>query len=157
MFNATSPVARLPRPSPKLKAIDQVRQQSSIEMNFGIAVPSLNISAINYMRHYIPDPYPDIRYPQPNSTYYYPLLVRQSQIKINITVYVGGKPGLLGGAINNQQFVQVETPKTENRTTYQPAPTMQFYIPQTTLPSIIVFRLKSIDATYSIRSFDVLI
>jgi hypothetical protein len=34
MFNATSPVAKLPRPSPKLKAIDQVRQQTSIEMKF---------------------------------------------------------------------------------------------------------------------------
>jgi hypothetical protein len=44
MFNATSPVARLPRPAPKLKALDQVRQ-SSIELNFGIPVPSSNINA----------------------------------------------------------------------------------------------------------------
>jgi hypothetical protein len=40
MFNATSPVAKLPRPSPKLKAIDFIRS-SSIHLNFGIVIPSL--------------------------------------------------------------------------------------------------------------------
>ena len=39
MFNASSPVAKLPRPAPKLKAIDIVRE-STIDMNFGIPVPS---------------------------------------------------------------------------------------------------------------------
>jgi hypothetical protein len=156
MFNATSPVAQLPRPSPKLKAMDQVRQ-STIEMNFGIPIPALNISATKYMHHYVPDPYPDVRYPVKNSTFYYPLQVHQSPIQINVTVYVGGKSGLLEGALNNGQFVQVETPNTTNRTTYHAAPSMQFNINQNKLPSIVVFRLRNIDDGYAIRSFDVVL
>jgi hypothetical protein len=154
MFNSTSPVAKLPRPSPKLKAIDQVRQ-SSIQFNFGIPIPSFNVNATHYMRHYVPDPNPDLRFLQPNSTFYYPLQIRQSSIQINITVYTGGNSSLLEGAINNEQFVQVETPKTANRTTFEAAPIMQFNITQTTVPSIVVFRIRNIQSGYSIRSFDV--
>ncbi len=154
MFNSTSPVAQLPRPSPKLKAVDQVRQ-STIEFNFGIPIPSLNVNATHYMNHYVPDPNPDLRYLQPNSTFYYPIQIRQSPIQINITVYVGGNSGLLEGAINNEQFVQVVTPKTLNRTTFEAAPTMQFNINQTIIPSIVAFRIKNIQSGYSIRSFDV--
>jgi hypothetical protein len=98
MFNSTSYVAQLPRPAPKLKAIDQVRQ-STVEFNFGIPVPSLKFNATHYMNHYVPDPRPDLRYLQPNSTFYYPIQIRQVPIQINITVYVAGKSGLL--IINN--------------------------------------------------------
>jgi hypothetical protein len=156
MFNASSPVAQLPRPSPKLKAIDQVRQ-SAIEMNFGISIPSLNINATNFMHHYEPYPTPDIRYIPPNSTFYYPFKITQSPIQINVTVYVGGNSSLLEGGINNEQFVQVQTPKTHNRTIFEPAQTMQFYINQTTIPSIVAFRLRNLESGYSIRSFDVVL
>jgi hypothetical protein len=154
MFNSTSPVARLPRPSPKLKAIDQVRL-SLIEFNFRIPIPSFNVNATHYMRHYVPDPNPDLRFLQSNSTFYYSLQIRQSPIQINITVYVGGNSGLLEGAINNEQFVQVQTPKTANKTTFQAAPTMLFNITQTTIPSIVAFRIRNIQSGYSIRIFDV--
>ncbi len=155
MFNATSPVAQLPRPSPKLKAIDQVRQ-SSIELDFGIPVPSSNINATNYMHHYVPFPTPDLRYLQPNSTFYYPLHILQSPIQLNVTVYVAGKSGLLEVSINNEHFVQVETSQTANMTTFQATPVMQFNITQSMVPSIITLRLKNIQNGYSIRSFDVL-
>ena len=156
MFNATSPVAQLPRPSPKLKAMDQVRQQSPIEMNFGIPVPSTNINATNYMDHLIPILEPYIAYPQINTTFYYPLKIVQSPIQINITVYVAGKPGILEGAINNEQFVQVETPKTLNGTTFEAAPVMQFKIDLSMVPSVATFRLRVVQKGYSIRSFDIL-
>jgi hypothetical protein len=107
------------------------------------------------MRHYVPDPDPDLRFLQPNSTFYYPIQIRQSPIQINITVYVGGNSGLLEGAINNEQFVQVLTPKTTNRTTFEPAPTMLFNITQTIIPCIVAFRIRNIQSGYSIRSFDV--
>ncbi len=155
MFNATSPVAKLPRPSAKLKAFDQVRQ-SSIEMNFGIPIPALNISATNYMHHgYSPLPY--INYLPLNSTFYYPLLVRQSPLQINITVYTSLNSSLLEGALNNEQFVRVRTPKTANRTSFEPTPVMQFSINQEKVPSIVVFRLKNIETGYYIRSFDVVL
>jgi hypothetical protein len=154
MFNSTSPVAKLPRPAPKLKAIDQVRQ-SSIEFNFGISIPSFNVNATHYMRHYVPDTNPDLRFLRPNSTFYYPLQIRQSPIQLNITVYVGGKSGLLEGGINNEQFVQVQTPKTPNITIFQAAPSMLFNITQTTIPSLVVFRIRNIQSGYSIHSFDV--
>jgi hypothetical protein len=154
MFNATSPVAQLPRPSPKLKAIDQVRQ-STVEFNFGIPIPSSNVNATHYMRHYVPDPHPDLRFLEPNSTFYYPIQIRQSPIQINITVYVGGNSGLLEGGISNEQFVEVLTPKTTNRTTFEAAPSMLFNISQAIVPSIVAFRIRNIQAGYSIRSFDV--
>jgi hypothetical protein len=154
MFNSTSPVAQLPRPAPKLKAIDQV-SQSSIDFNFGIPIPSLNFNATHYMHHHVPDPNPDLRYLQPNSTFYYPLQIRQAPIQINITVYVGGKSGLLEGAINNEQFVQVQTPETANTTTFQAAPSMLFNLTQITIPSIVAFRIRNIQIGYSICSFDV--
>ena len=106
MFNVTLSVAQLPRPSPKLKAIDQVRQQNSIEMNFGIPVPSTNINATDYMEHLVQYPQPYLKYPQVNTTFYYPLKIVQSPMQINITLYVAGHPGILEGAINNEQFVQ---------------------------------------------------
>jgi hypothetical protein len=158
MFNSTSPVAKLPRPSPKLKAIDQVRQ-NSIEMNFGIPVPSSNVNATNFAEHREPYPDPYLRYLGPNATFYYPLQIHQSPIRINVTVYVGGNSGILEGAINNEQFIQVQTPKTANLTTFQAAPIMQFNISQTIVPSIVTLRLKNIQSgyVYSIRSFDVVL
>jgi hypothetical protein len=154
MFNKTSPVAQLPRPSPKLKAIDQVRQ-SSIELNFGIPIPSKNFNATNFMGHQVPYPYPDISHMGANNTYYYPLKVVQSPITINITVYTGGYGGILEGSINNEQFVQVKTANTGNYSAYQPTPVMQFNINQTVVPSIVVFRIKNIENSYNIHSFDV--
>jgi hypothetical protein len=154
MFNATSPVAQLPRPSPKLKAIDLVRQ-SSIEFNFGIPIPSYNFNATNFMNHQVPYPEPDLRNLTSNSTFYYPLQIRQSPIQLNLTVYVAGSSGTLEGAINNDQFVQVKTPQTVNTTTFQAAPVMQFNITQIMIPSIVTFRLRTIQNGYNIRSFDV--
>jgi hypothetical protein len=78
-FNATSPVAQLPRPAPKLKAIDQVRQ-SSIEFNCGIPIPSSNINATNFAEHHEPYPDPYLRYLKQNVTFYYPLKIVQSPI-----------------------------------------------------------------------------
>jgi hypothetical protein len=154
MFNSTSPVAQLPRPSPKLKAIDQVRQ-SSVKLNFGIPIPLSNINATNFMNHHVPYPDPDLRYLAVNSTFYYPLQILQSPIRINVTVYVGGNSGLLEGAINNEQFIQVQTPQTTNTTTFEATPIMKFNITQTIVPSIVTFRLKIIQNGYNIRSFDV--
>jgi hypothetical protein len=158
MFNTTSPVAQLPRPSPKLKAVDQVRQ-SSVEMNFGIPIPASNINATNFVEHREPYPDPYVEYIVANATFYYPLRVLQSPIRINITVYVAGNSGILEGAINNGQFVQVQTPKTADWSIFEAAPVMQFNITQTKVPSIVAFRLKNInsDHTYNIRSFDVVI
>jgi hypothetical protein len=156
MFNSTSPVARLPRPSPKLKAIDIIRE-SSIELTFGIPLPSYNVNATNFMNHPAPYPYPDLRNLSVNSTFYYPLLIVQSPIKLNLTVYVGGNSSVLEAAINNDQFIQVKTPQTANTTTFEAAPTIQFYINQTILPSIVALRLKNIENGYCIRGFDVVL
>jgi hypothetical protein len=156
MFNSTSPVAQLPRPSPKLKAIDIIRE-SSIELTFGIPIPSYNVNATNYMNHPVPYRYPDLRNLSVNSTFYYPLQVFQSPIQINLTIYVAGNSSVLEASINNDQFIQVQTPKTANTTTFEAAPTMQFRINQTILPSIVTLRLKNIEIGYSIRSFDVIL
>jgi hypothetical protein len=157
MFNSTSPVAQLPRPSPKLKAMDQVHQ-SSIQFNFGFPIPSLNVNATRFMGHQVPYPYPDVRIIAANDTFYYPLQIRQSPIRINVTVYVGGDSGLLEGGINNEQYVEVQTPKTANKTTFEAAPVMQFSVSQTRLPSIVTLRLRNIRSSYAyaIRSFDVI-
>ncbi len=155
MFNATSPVAQLPRPSPKLKAQDQVRQ-SSIELNFGIPIPSKNFNATNFMNHQIPYPWPDISHIGANNTFYYPLKIVQSPMTINVTVYTSGNVGILEGAINNAQFVQVETPKTGNYSIYQAAPVMQFNINQTIVPSIVTLRLKNTQNGYNIHSLDII-
>ena len=155
MFNSTSPVAQLPRPPPKLKAIDLFRQ-SSIEINFGIPVPSYNVNATNFMNHSVPYPYPDLRDLSSNSTFYYPLQILQSPIRINITVYVAGNSGILEGGINNEQFIQVQTPKTFNSTTFEVTSVMQFNITQIIVPSIVTLRLRNIENGYSIRSFDLL-
>ncbi|CAF5131444.1 unnamed protein product, partial [Rotaria sp. Silwood1] len=61
MFNSSSPVAQLPRPSLKLKAIDQIRQ-SSIQMTFGIPMPSYDVNATNFMNHCEPYTDPYLRY-----------------------------------------------------------------------------------------------
>lgn len=158
MFNATSPVAQLPRPAPKLKAIDQVIQ-SSVEFNFGIPIPSSNNNATNFVDHRVPYPDPDVRDISTNATFHYPLQIHQSPIRINITVYVAGNSGVLEGAINNGQFTQIQTPTTANSTTFQAAPSMIFNIDQTIVPSVATFRLKNINSprTYSIRSFDIAI
>ena len=156
MFNATSPVAQLPRPSPKLKAIDIVHERS-IQLTFGIPIPSYNFNATNYMNHCIPYPYPDLRNLTVNSTFYYPIQIFESPIRINITVYVGGQSGLLEGGINNEQFIVVKTPATIHTTTFTAAPSMEFRINQTIVPSIVAFRLKNVDNSYSISSFDVVL
>jgi hypothetical protein len=156
MFNSTSPVARLPRPSPKLKAIDIIRE-SSIELTFGISIPSYNVNATNFMNHPVPYRYPDLRNLSVNSTFYYPLQIFQSPIKLNLTVYVAGNSSLLEAAINNDQFIQVQAPQTPNTTTFEATPTMQFHINQTILPSIVTLRLKNIERGYSIRSFDIIL
>jgi hypothetical protein len=154
MFNATSPVAQLPRPAPKLKALDQVHQ-SSIDLNFGIPIPSSNVNATNYAEHRVPFPDPYLRYLQPNATFYYPLQIRQSPTRISITVYTAGSSAILEGGMNNEQFIQVQTPQTTNGTTFEAAPVMQFNINQAMVPSIATFRLRVIQSGYNIRSFDV--
>jgi len=154
MFNSTSRVAQLPRPSPKLKAMDEVRQ-SSILLKFGIPIPSSDVNATNFVAHQVPYPHPDLRNLGPNSTFYYPLQILGSPVQINVTVYVAGSSGILEGGINNEQFVQVQTPKTANTTTFEPAPVMQFSINQPILPCIVTLRLRNIINGYSIRSFDI--
>jgi hypothetical protein len=158
MFNATSPVAQLPRPAPKLKAVDQVRQ-SSVEINFGIPIPGSNINATNFVGHRVPYPDPVLKTIRENSTFFYPLKVVRSPIRINVIVYVAGDSFTLEGAINNEQFIQVETPQTANRTTFEAAPVMQFNINQANVPSIVALRLKTLNKsyTYVIRSFDVVL
>jgi hypothetical protein len=157
MFNSTSPVAQLPRPPPKLKAVDQVHQ-SRIEMNFGIPIPALNINATNFAEHREPYPDPYLRYLAANSTFYYPLKITQSPIRINITVYTSENSSTLEGGINNEQFVKVQTSKTADWEVFEPAPVMQFYINQTVVPSIVTFRLKTFEfRAYNIRSFDVVL
>jgi hypothetical protein len=125
-------------------------------MTFGIPIPAVNISAGNSMHHGYPIP-PYISYLPINSTFYYPLLVHQSPIQVNITVYTSLNSSSLEGSINNEQFVQVQTTKTAGRTIFQPTPVMQFNINQEKLPSIVAFRLKNIGTGYYIRSFDVVL
>ena len=156
MFNASSPVAKLPRPAPKLKAIDIVRE-STIDMNFGIPVPSSNANATNFAEHRIPYPDPYLKNLGVNSTFYYPLEIRQSPMKINVTVYVSGNSGSLEGGFNNEQFVQVQTPQTANETTFEAAPVMQFDVNQRSVPSLVGFRLRVVQNGYNIRSFDVVV
>ena len=153
MFNATSPVAQLPRPAPKLKGIDQFRQ-GSVEFNFGIPIPSLNFNATNFMGHRVPYLNPDLRYLFPNSTFFYPIQIHQSPMKINLTVYVAGNSGILEAGINNEQFVQVQTPKTANMTTFQPAPIIQLNVNIPIVPGVATIRLRNIHNGYSIRGFD---
>ena len=155
MFNSTSPVAKLPRPSPKLRAIDLIRS-SSINLTFGIQIPSYNVNATNFMNHSVPYPDPDLRNLKTNSTFFYPLQIHQSSIQINFTVYVAGHSGILEGSINNANFIRIKTPSTGNMTIFQPAPVMIFNINQTIVPSIITLRLKNIINGYSIRSFDII-
>ena len=156
MFNASSPVAQLPRPSPKLKAVDQIRQ-SSISMTFGIPIPSSNVNATNFAGHKVPYPDPDLRNLGVNSTFFYPLQVLQSPIQIKLTVYVAGNPGILEAGINNGQFVQVQTPQTASTTTFAPAPVIQLNINQPVVPSSVTLRLQNIVNGYSISSFDVVL
>ncbi|CAF3514014.1 unnamed protein product, partial [Rotaria sp. Silwood2] len=154
MFNSSSPVAQLPRPSPKLNAIDQVRQ-SSIKLTFGIPIPSYNVNATNFMNHRVPYSDPYLRNLGPNSTFYYPLQLLQSPMQINITVYVAGSSGILEASINNANFIQVQTPSTGSTTIFFPAPPFQFNINPTIIPSIVTLRLRNIRNGYSILSFDV--
>lgn len=154
MFNSSSAVAQLPRPSPKLKAIDLVRA-SSIELDFGIRIPSLDVNATNFMNHSVPYPDPDLRNLLPNATFYYPLQMHESIFQLNVTVYVAGQAGLLEASINNDNFIRVATPSTGSPTIFKPTPVMQFNITQTTIPSLMTLRLKVIVNGYSIRSFDV--
>jgi hypothetical protein len=110
------------------------------------------------MNHQDPYPYPYIgRVEKVNSTFYYPLIIRESPIKLNITVYTGGVSQILEGSLNNDQFTQIQTPQTANETTFAAAPVMQFNINQTILPSLVTFRLKIIQTGYYIRSFDVVL
>lgn len=154
MFNSTSAVAQLPRPSPKLKAIDLVRA-SSIGLDFGIPIPSLNVNATNFMNHSVPYPDPDLRNLQVNSTFFYPLQIRSSMTRLNITVYVAGSSGLLEVRINNENFIQVKTPSTGSTSVFKPTPPMAFNVTQTSLSSLMTLRLKVIANGYSIGSFDI--
>lgn len=154
MFNSSSAVARLPRPAPKLKAIDEVRQ-TTIKLDFGIPIPSLDVNATNFMHHTVPYPDPDLRNLSVNSTFYYPLQILRSPMQINITVYVAGNSSILEASLNNDQFIQIKTPSTGNTTIFQPTPTVQFNIQQSSVPSIVTLRLRNIQNGYSIRSFDV--
>ncbi|CAF1231406.1 unnamed protein product [Didymodactylos carnosus] len=155
MFNSSSPVALLPRPSPKLAAIDQIRLTSSIPLTFGIPIPSYNVNSTNFMNHRVPYTDPWLRNLGPNSTFYYPLQILQSPMTINVTVYVAGNSGTLEASINNADFIQVRTPSTGNYTNFQPAPIFQFTITKTVIPSIVTLRLKNIINGYSILGFDV--
>ena len=156
MFGPTSPVAKLPRPAPKLKAMDIIcdTPASEINLTFGIPLPAYNFNATNYMGHPTTLHYPDLRNLTANSTFFYPIQIFQSPIKLNLTVYVAGNASLLEAAISNSQFTQVETPQTLNTTTFQPTPTIQFNINQGKLPSIVTLRLRNLQAGFSIRSFD---
>jgi hypothetical protein len=108
------------------------------------------------MNHSVPYPDPDLRNLQANSTFFYPLQIRQSPIQLNLTVYVSGESGMLEAGINNANFVQVNTPSTPNMTIFEPAPVIQFNINQTTIPSVVTLRLRNIVNGYSIRSFDII-
>lgn len=101
--------------------------QSFINLTFKIPVLSSNINATNFMAHQIPYPDPDLRNLASNFTF------------------------------NNEQFIQVQTPKTANTTTFEAAPLMQLNITQSKIPSSVTLRLKNIINGYSIRSFDVLV
>ena len=57
MFNATSPVAQLPR-------------------------PSSNVNATNFMGHQVPYPNPDLRNFGSNSKIFYPLQILQSPVQL---------------------------------------------------------------------------
>jgi hypothetical protein len=74
MFNSSSPLAQLPRPSVKLKAIDFIRS-SSIQLNFGIVIPSYNVDATNFLNHSVPYPDSDLQNQESDSTSFYPLQV----------------------------------------------------------------------------------
>ena len=130
--------------------------ENAPNLTFGIPVPSSNLNATNYMYHPVPYRFPDLRNLTTNSTFHYPLQIFQSPIRLNVTVYVAGNASLLELAINNDQFTQVPTPQTTNTTTFEPTPTVQFYINQTILPSIVTLRLRNIQNGYSIASFDVI-
>ena len=123
-------------------------------LKFGIPLPAYNFNATNYMNHPTAVHYPDLRNLTANSTFFYPIQIFQSLIKINLTVYAAGNASLLEAAISNSQFTQVETPQTLNTTTFQPTPTIQFNINQGKLPSIVTLRLRNLQAGFSIRSFD---
>ena len=156
MFNTSSPVAQLPRPPPKLKAIDQVIGEGSIQMNFGIVIPSKNFNATNFMNHQVPYPDPDLRHLNDNQTFYYPIKILQSPIGIKLTVYVAGSSGILEAGINNkQQFFQIQTPATTNSTTFVACPIIHLNISQAIVPSVATLRLRIVANGYAIRSFDV--
>ena len=154
MYNSTSTVAQLPRPSPRLKAIDEFRR-SSVQMNFGIRIPIFNFNATNYMHHNDPYPDPDLRNLTVNSTFYYPLFIQTTSTQINVTVYVAGNASLLELGLNNDQFTQVNTPDTGNTTIFQPAPSVRFNLKLSSVPFIATLRLKTVQNGYSIRSFDI--
>jgi hypothetical protein len=60
----------------------------------------------------------------------------------------------LEARINNGQFVQVQTPKTTNTTTFQPAPMIQLNVNILIVPGVATIRLRNIHNGYSIRDFD---
>jgi hypothetical protein len=63
---------------------------------------------------------------------------------------VAGSAGVLEGGINNEQFVQVQTPKTANTTTFEAAPVIHFSISQSMVPCVVTLRLRNIINSYSI-------
>jgi hypothetical protein len=66
-----------------------------------------------------------------------------------------GNAGILEVAINNEEFVEFNTPQTANTTTFQPTSVIQLNVNQATVPSVATLRLRNIHNGYSIRSFDV--
>jgi len=84
--------------------------------------PSSTLNTKTFMNHSVPYPDRDLRNLESNSTFYYPLLIQQSPIEINVTVYVGGKAGILEESMNNANFVKVKTPSTESMTIFEPTP-----------------------------------
>ena len=129
----------------------------SIELKFDIHIPSTNINATNFACHREPFPDTYLRYLGVNAKFYCPLKIVQSPARINITVYTAGDGGILEGRINNEQFIQIQTPKTADWGTFQPAPVMQFNINQRVVPSVAGFRLRVVQSGYNIQSFNMVI
>jgi hypothetical protein len=72
-------------------------------------------------------------------------------------VYTSGDGGVLEGVVNNEQFVQIQTPKTSDWDTFEPAPVMQFNINQRNVPSVAGFRMRVVQAGYNIQSSNIVI
>lgn len=112
-------------------------------------------NATNFAKHHEPYPDPYLRYLQPNATFSYPLKILHSFDHTTVTVYVVGNSGVLEGAIKNEQFLHIQTPKTADWDIFEAAPVMQFNTSHIAVPCVITFRLRVIENGYNIRSFNV--